>query len=256
MAYLEFRPQIEIGPPDPDTRLGPGGIPGDLYVNYIQNQELYAALGKPPPRHYDETVPGQVTVTSYAEPEAGRTFVEPEEGMLTFDPRTRQPVTEVLEAGFPLAPIIAGIGGAIGGMVGIPDVAISGAATAISAAQAVGPVEDYGGIDDMAMVRNGGMVPVSGPGVPEPPREMVAKQWKTKAFSKTAGEYWVYFFKLIDGRIMCYNAAKGSWKMWRPKKPIVLYRGKVTLSQAVRTQRMLDKLWKTVAKKTKALKMA
>ncbi|MBA7544024.1 hypothetical protein ES705_36370 [subsurface metagenome] len=85
---------------------------------------------------------------------------------------------------------------------------------------------------------------------------MVAKEWKTKAFSHTVGEYWVYFFKLHDGRIMCYNAAKRSWKMWKPKKPIVLYRGKVTLSQAVKAQRMLDKLWKTVAKRTKALKLA
>lgn len=99
-------------------------------------------------------------------------------------------------------------------------------------------------------------VPVGGPGVPEPPAYMVARQWKTKAFSKTAGEYWVHFFRLIDGRIMCYNAARRSWKMWRPKKPIVLYRGKVTLSQAVRVQSMLDKMWKKVAKNTKALKMA
>ena len=106
------------------------------------------------------------------------------------------------------------------------------------------------------VVKNGGMIWVGGPGVPEPRKELVAKQWKTKAFSHTAGEYWVHFFKLIDGRMMCYNAAKREWKMWRPKKPIVLYRGKITLSQAVKTQRMLDKLWRTVAKKTKALKLA
>ena len=107
------------------------------------------------------------------------------------------------------------------------------------------------------LVGNGGMVPVSGPGVPEPPRAMVARQWKTKAFSKTVGEYWVYFFKLIDGRIMCWNAAKGTWKMWRPKKPLaVMYRGKTTLSQAVKVQGYLDKMWKKVAKRTKALKLA
>ena len=95
-----------------------------------------------------------------------------------------------------------------------------------------------------------------GIGVPEPPAAMVARQWKTKAFSHTAGEYWVYFFKLIDGRIMCWNEARKEWKIWRPKKPIVLYRGKITLSQAVKTQKMLDKLWRNVAKKTKALKLA
>lgn len=101
-----------------------------------------------------------------------------------------------------------------------------------------------------------GGVSFGGPGVPEPPASMVAKAWKTKSFSNTVGEYWVYFWKLTDGRILCWNAAKREAKIWRPKKPIVMYRGKVTLSQAVKTQRMLDKLWRTVAKKTKQLKLA
>ena len=68
----------------------------------------------------------------------------------------------------------------------------------------------------------GGTVPFGGPGVPEPPAGMVAKQWKTKAFSSTKGEYWVYFFKLIDGRIICWNEAKREAKMWKPKKNMVL----------------------------------
>ncbi|MBA7543928.1 hypothetical protein ES705_36272 [subsurface metagenome] len=99
-------------------------------------------------------------------------------------------------------------------------------------------------------------MPVSGPGVPEPPRQMVAKQWSVAVRSETYGTFRLFYFKLLDGRIMMYNPSVKGWKIWRPKKPIVLYRGKITLSQAVRTQRMLDKLWKTVAKKTKALKMA
>ncbi len=99
-------------------------------------------------------------------------------------------------------------------------------------------------------------VPVSGPGVPEPPRQLVTKQWSVAVHSNTYGTFRIFFFRLIDGRIMCYNPSTKSWKIWRPKKPIVLYRGKVTLSQAVRAQRMLDRLWKTVAKRTKALKMA
>jgi len=99
-------------------------------------------------------------------------------------------------------------------------------------------------------------VSVSGPGVPEPPRAMVAKQWTTHAYSKTIGTFEIFFFMLIDGRIMMYNPAVKGWKIWRPKKPIVLYRGKITLSQAVKAQKMLDRLWKTAAKKTKALKLA
>lgn len=67
-----------------------------------------------------------------------------------------------------------------------------------------------------------GGIPISGPGVPEPPRAMVAKQWSIVANSKTAGTFRVYFFKLIDGRIMCYNPLKREWKIWRPKKNLVL----------------------------------
>jgi len=153
---------------------------------------------------------------------------------------------QVMEAGLPLAPVLgAAAAAALGALFGGQD----------GQAQ-IGPVGDIDLYGHAGIVGNGGGVPVGGPGVPEPPAAMVAKQWKIKAFSKTVGEYWVYFFRLIDGRIMCWNAAKKTWKMWRPKKPIVLYRGKVTLSQAVKAQRMLDRLWKTVAKRTKALKLA
>jgi len=99
-------------------------------------------------------------------------------------------------------------------------------------------------------------VPVSGPGVPEPPRQMVAKQWSVAVHSNTYGTFRLFYFRLLDGRIMMYNPAVKGWKIWRPKKPIVLYRGSITLSQAVRAQKMLDRLWKTAAKKTKALKLA
>jgi len=65
-------------------------------------------------------------------------------------------------------------------------------------------------------------VPFGGPGVPEPPAGMVAKTWKTKAFSHTKGEYWVYFWKLLDGRVLCWNEAKREAKIWKPKKNMVL----------------------------------
>jgi hypothetical protein len=78
----------------------------------------------------------------------------------------------------------------------------------------------------MAQVVSGGTavqgVPFGGVGVPEPPANMVAKAWKTKAFSYTKGEYWVYFWKLIDGRILCWNEAKREAKIWKPKKNMVL----------------------------------
>lgn len=99
-------------------------------------------------------------------------------------------------------------------------------------------------------------VPILPNGVPEPPPAMVAKEWSIPLHTKYAGSFRMYFFRLIDGRIMCYHPYKG-WKIWRPKKPLaVLYRGKTTLSQAVKVQKYLDGIWKTVAKKTKALKLA
>ncbi|GAI77528.1 unnamed protein product, partial [marine sediment metagenome] len=73
-------------------------------------------------------------------------------------------------------------------------------------------------------------MPVSGPGVPEPPRQMVAKQWSVAVRSETYGTFRIFYFKLLDGRIMMYNPSVKGWKIWRPKKPIVLYRGKITLS--------------------------
>ena len=74
----------------------------------------------------------------------------------------------------------------------------------------------------------------------------VVKTWKAGGwpFSMTADGY-------------LHTVTKnGIMKRWKPKKPIVLVRGSVTLNQAVRAQRMLDKMWRTVAKKTKQLKLA
>lgn len=74
----------------------------------------------------------------------------------------------------------------------------------------------------------------------------VVKRWRagTQAFWMTQ-----------DGRIHT-RTKNGILKSWRPAKPIVMVRGKTTLGQAVKAQRYLDKLWRTVAKRTKALKLA
>lgn len=139
--------------------------------------------------------------------------------------------------------------GAVGAVSGIPymPVGYNGMATAVGPTHADVVPGILGTIGD---------VPVSGPGVPEPPRQMVAKQWSVAVHSNTYGTFRIFFFRLLDGRIMMYNPSVKGWKIWRPKKPIVLYRGRITLSQAVKAQKLLDKLWRTAAKKTKAIKMA
>jgi len=108
-------------------------------------------------------------------------------------------------------------------------------------------------ITGRGVVTNGGPVPVNGSpfglGVPEPPAAMVAKQWKTKAFSKRVGEYWVYFFRLIDGRVMCWNEAKRQWKIWKPRKNIVLS-SDPRLSDIRRAERAVFGKLKSLAKKS------
>jgi len=123
--------------------------------------------------------------------------------------------------------------------------------------------QDVGLYGRSGVVGNGGGVPVGGPGVPEPPASMVAHYWKIMAYSPKAGlvgignNFYVHHWRLIDGRRMSFNPLKNQWKMWRPTKPLaVMYRGKTSLSQAVKVQRYLDRMWKTVAKKTKAVKLA
>jgi len=102
-----------------------------------------------------------------------------------------------------------------------------------------------------------GFVP-SGPGVPEPPQAIVAKHWRINVEAKDIGSYFVYFWRLIDGRFVSYNPRTGLWKHWRATKNIVLPKGRKgpTLGQAVVAQKYLDRLWRTAAKRTKALKLA
>jgi len=98
-----------------------------------------------------------------------------------------------------------------------------------------------------SLLSNGtGGIPISGPGVPEPPKEMVAKQWVTLVHANDIGNYYVYFFKLIDGRIMCYNARLKEWKIWRPRKNLV-----ISSNPRIKTLGKLNTLNKRVEKMLK-----
>lgn len=104
-----------------------------------------------------------------------------------------------------------------------------------------------------AMVQYG----IRGPGVPEPAPGTVMNQWSVVVNSKTVGTFRIYFFKMFDGYTLMYNPAKRQWKRWRTKGVKPIYLGKnPTLGVAVKAQRKLDRLWRTVAKRTKALKLA
>lgn len=183
-----------------------------------------------------------------------------------FQPGSHVPVTgESADNGLSLAESLGGfaLGGAAGGAIMslLTKLLGSGAGAAIGGAAtkwALTQFETGGttavGVSGATVV---GGVPFGGPGVPEPPRSMVSKAWKTKAFSKTAGEYWLYFWQLTDGRVMCWNAAKKQVKIWKPKKPIaIIYRDKLNLKQYVKLERYLDGVTRTIAKRTKSLKRA
>jgi hypothetical protein len=67
------------------------GIPTDLYNDYLANKDKYAAAGKPPPLQFDNTIPGQVTVTPYDDPTHPVTYADPD-GNLTFTNDNGTPV--------------------------------------------------------------------------------------------------------------------------------------------------------------------
>ena len=145
---------------------------------------------------------------------------------------------QILMAGFPLA-AIAGLGlGALsaqGGFWGL----LGGAA-----GLALGLTNGFEGTDDgrYQQMSNGSVttlptgaaytvngkypIPIGenplGLGVPEPMPGTYTKSWKLKAFSKDAGEFWVYYWRMLDGRTICYNPRTRGWKVWRQSKNIVL----------------------------------
>lgn len=79
-----------------------------------------------------------------------------------------------------------------------------------------------------------------------PPERTIVKRWSANG--------WPF---MMDDRGHIWTKNKdGVWKHWKPAKPIVMVRGRTTLAGAVKAQRYLDHMWRTVAKRTKALKLA
>jgi len=184
-------------------------------------------------------------------------------GVIPGDPSTYTK----LQAGMPAIGGAGGLVGIAGGVAGIgnflmqnwPAIAgmlglgAAGGAAGAGITSLISGALGGGGVGGGAVSVGG--VPISGPGVPEPPANMVSKQWVTLAHSNTVGNYYIYFFKLIDGRIMCYNPAKKEWKIWKPKKMIVLSPDP-RMSQIKKLDRVYNRTMRTLAKKTKALKLA
>lgn len=159
---------------------------------------------------------------------------------------------DVMEAGFGVLPLLA-----LGAVALAPHVeGVLGTILGVGGEVGQRMITERGGdMSNGAVMTGVGGVPISGPGVPEPPRYMVARQWNIVTHSDEHGTFRVYFFKLIDGRIMCYNPAKNEWKIWRPKKHIVISRDP-RMSTIRKLERTYNSVIRKLARKSKALKLA
>jgi len=98
-------------------------------------------------------------------------------------------------------------------------------------------------------------IPISGPGVPEPPHQLVAKHWHWQVESKKYGAFYMFYWKLIDGRMMSYHSPTKTWKIWRPKKHIVISSNPriKMLAKLNRLNKRVEKMLKPYQPKQKGL---
>ena len=89
-------------------------------------------------------------------------------------------------------------------------------------------------------------VPISGPGVPEPPHQMVAKEWHLRVQSKEWGSFYMFYWRLVDGRCMSYHSPTKTWKIWKPKKHIV-----ISANPRLKNLAKLDRVHKRMVKMVK-----
>lgn len=85
-----------------------------------------------------------------------------------------------------------------------------------------------------------GPVPLGGPGLPEPPAGMVAKEWKIR-FDSKQGDFNVQYYQLRNGRMVTYNQRTGQYKTWKPYKMVVIGKKIPSHQQITRLRRYLKK---------------
>ena len=208
------------------------------------------------------------SLAGLARSRAAAARLTPEAPFLAARGAARGPGGVHLMPGGGLPPVAAGVfptimGGAGKLLAPIAATAI-GAGAAWLGAQALG-LGEGGGIGGLNLLGGdvgvipGTMIPLGGPGLPEPPAHMVAKEWSTGT---------AQFYMLIDGRIAVYSKKAKRWKVYRPKKHIVLSsnpRIGTLLRGVSRTMRLFNSITKKARKSgayrttrrttTKALRM-
>lgn len=132
-----------------------------------------------------------------------------------------------------VAPAVIGATPALGALGGV----IGAGAALYGLAQLLGLGEGGGLFGINLLGGNGGfipgtMIPLGGPGLPEPPAAMVAKEWSTGT---------AQFYMLIDGRIAVYSKKKRRWKVYRPEKMAVISKRLPSHRTLVRLKGKLDR---------------
>lgn len=110
-----------------------------------------------------------------------------------------------------------------------------------------GAALDYftpGGILNQPEVIPGSTVPLGGPGLAEPPSYMVVKQWNANG---------AQFYRLLDGRIAVYSKKRGTWKLYRPAKNIVISRNP-RVKNLLSISGKIDRMMRAFARKSPVLK--
>jgi len=238
-----------------------GDAPGPTAAAMLR-AELLAARVASKPFPYDPTVSRMRVNGQAGRPRNGAVALPRQPAVLPVElkgvapmpliPLTPGALVPVIPAALPAIPAVAGgLATAAGGLAGI-----------YALLQGLGvqfPWETATGQGFIApwteMIETpGGWAALEGRQAITPPGggDPVVSSWNTNPEDPRYG--WT-FYRLASGK-MATMTKQGMWKTWRPKKHIVLPRGTTTLSQAVKAQRYLDRLWKTVAKRTKAIKLA
>lgn len=192
-----------------------------VQAGYVPTPTQAAYLAAPP-------VPYRPPVTPDRPPQAGEELGGSMLGRFlgtdpVIDPTTGMPVDVAMGGVSPLALL----GPALRFGVPLLSAAAAGAMLPVGPGGAISPIPAFGGNGGGVLpgapvptVVNG--VPISGPGVPEPPGYMISRHWKVKVESQKYGTFQMYYWSLTDGRQMSYHSPTKTWKIWKPKKHIVI----------------------------------
>lgn len=82
-----------------------------------------------------------------------------------------------------------------------------------------------------------------GPGVAEPPASMVKNRWETRVYDNKLGYIKLNFYALTNGQIAMYHNYKKYWKLWRPKKNVV-----ISSNPRLKDLKKLDRLYAKMQK--------